>query len=483
MLLVTSLRRDGHRVVAVERGGDTKAFSAAQAEHVPVVVGDALDLSVLRAARVQNASYVVCLLSSTEDNVAVALAARRLLAESPTASPDPILLVYARPYGYVSTLRDIHFGRLRAAGSLLESMDFINVEENVAQQLLRRWKLKVQDGQRGLGNGSDVVVPDTLVLLGLSDITEALLVEISRRVVGTKISPPARTVLLGPDPMGWLQTLLWRHPGLNCLGTVEATVACTPIEQVKQASEELCTSPGRVLVVCVLPGAAGTEVTQHQLAEKGVLYPSHSSLIVALCAPGAGSIAEFVADDSFLGIDSLVDGMDAESVLTHRYEDLARSIHDFYIEQRIADGSYDPTAPQIVPWDGLAPTYKESNRDQARSILQALGAAGLTVRRLGTAASNTTSGPKSLSISLVEDLARGEHERWCIDRRRDGWKHGSVRDNEHRIHPDLLEWAQLSEDVREKDRQMVRNWSSLLAREGYEIVETPRGEGEKESVV
>jgi hypothetical protein len=168
MLLVTSLRRDGHRVVAVERGGDTKAFSAAQAEHVPVVVGDALDLSVLRAARVQNASYVVCLLSSTEDNVAVALAARRLLAESPTASPDPILLVYARPYGYVSTLRDIHFGRLRAAGSLLESMDFINVEENVAQQLLRRWKLKVQDGQRGLGNGSDVVVPDTLVLLGLS---------------------------------------------------------------------------------------------------------------------------------------------------------------------------------------------------------------------------------------------------------------------------------------------------------------------------
>ena len=62
----------------------------------------------------------------------------------------------------------------------------------------------------------------------------------------------------------------------------------------------------------------------------------------------------------------------------------------------------------------------------------------------------------------VEVLAKMEHERWQADRLLSGWRMGDTRNNISKVHTDLVPWKKLSKEVKEKDRDPVRNIVNLL---------------------
>ena len=70
-------------------------------------------------------------------------------------------------------------------------------------------------------------------------------------------------------------------------------------------------------------------------------------------------------------------------------------------------------------------------------------------------------------------MARMEHDRWCAERRRAGWTHGTKRDNDRKLHPDLVPWDELDEEAREKDRVMVRDLPAFLAKTGLGVERLP----------
>ena len=70
----------------------------------------------------------------------------------------------------------------------------------------------------------------------------------------------------------------------------------------------------------------------------------------------------------------------------------------------------------------------------------------------------------------VEIMSKAEHDRWCRYQRSNGWKWGTARDNDKRIHPDLVPWEELSEPSREKDRETVRELPEILVRYGIAVV-------------
>ena len=84
-----------------------------------------------------------------------------------------------------------------------------------------------------------------------------------------------------------------------------------------------------------------------------------------------------------------------------------------------------------------------------------------------------------------------EHDRWNRLKLDQGWCHGDPRDNEAKLHPDLLPWGEmtkdeliakygpkgegvgsrvLSEEEKEKDRDMVRRIAAILGTTGYTIM-------------
>ena len=74
----------------------------------------------------------------------------------------------------------------------------------------------------------------------------------------------------------------------------------------------------------------------------------------------------------------------------------------------------------------------------------------------------------------VEKLAPLEHQRWMDQRKADGWKQSSVRNDAKKRHPDLVDWSVLPETSRNKDRDAVRNlqttYETALADLGLQIV-------------
>jgi hypothetical protein len=62
----------------------------------------------------------------------------------------------------------------------------------------------------------------------------------------------------------------------------------------------------------------------------------------------------------------------------------------------------------------------------------------------------------------VEELAKLEHERWMAERTTDGWSYSFSKDTTAKTSPYLVPWEELSEEVRELDRETVRRIPRML---------------------
>ena len=54
------------------------------------------------------------------------------------------------------------------------------------------------------------------------------------------------------------------------------------------------------------------------------------------------------------------------------------------------------------------------------------------------------------------------HAEWCRDKIADGWRHGSVKDVKHRLHPNIIPWSELPKVQRQKDFIFCALISSFL---------------------
>ena len=160
-----------------------------------------------------------------------------------------------------------------------------------------------------------------------------------------------------------------------------------------------------------------------------------------------------------------------------RREALAREIHMGYLQTR-RENPRSTDDLTLQPWSKLKAHYKESNRGQADSIVGKLAFIGCTVGR-------PTDRPVrllGLTDDEVEVLAEIEHARWVVEKLQDGWKWGSERDDKLKTSPYLVPWAELSETMREYDRQPSRMIPELLAGVGLEVrrmrgTQAPAAEG------
>jgi RyR domain-containing protein len=138
------------------------------------------------------------------------------------------------------------------------------------------------------------------------------------------------------------------------------------------------------------------------------------------------------------------------------WERAAKLIH----ERFVATIEPQPNPPPArLPWTELDEFYRESNRRQVRNALW-------MVEQIAEHTWNTWGNPpKPLSVrdmaglTALQQLARmgfdhdpamkmakAEHEDWCRYYRRNHWKYGPVRDDEHRVHDKLVDWSVVEAD-------------------------------------
>jgi len=144
-------------------------------------------------------------------------------------------------------------------------------------------------------------------------------------------------------------------------------------------------------------------------------------------------------------------------------EILAKDIHEEYLKNQ--EGKKQASDPSMQPWEKLNENLKESNRRQADHIPEKL-------RRVGCGFAPVV-GKEPVVFEFtqqeVEILAEMEHERWVSERLLDGWIYGEKRDVENKVSPYLVPWNDLTDDVKEWDRQAMRGLPEFLAKAKFEI--------------
>lgn len=155
---------------------------------------------------------------------------------------------------------------------------------------------------------------------------------------------------------------------------------------------------------------------------------------------------------------------------------IASLIHAGFLQHPMKTDPSRPEDDSSAVWRDLRPDLRDSNLGQADDITVKLRSVGLWIRKRPkdrTEAASIEAGHKLLD-PFIEELAQNEHDRWCAQKRLQGWIAGADTGRESRVerllhHNCLFRWEQLSEDQKNQDRDPTGRIPELLARVELEI--------------
>jgi len=146
---------------------------------------------------------------------------------------------------------------------------------------------------------------------------------------------------------------------------------------------------------------------------------------------------------------------------------IARAVHASYLREitKQAPENFRNNDPSAVEFDELPPEIISTNMDNAAHIPTKLLSIGYMIRPVRK---GYKPGVLHLNDSEVETMARVEHLRWSWEKRINGWTAGKTKDLQGKTHPCLIPYDDLSENEKEKDRELVRLIPAILQDIKYE---------------
>jgi hypothetical protein len=149
--------------------------------------------------------------------------------------------------------------------------------------------------------------------------------------------------------------------------------------------------------------------------------------------------------------------------LLDNLENLAIAIHELFNQKQL---ERYPDKPLSYPcFADLPDTLKYSNLRQARSIANKLEIMGWEMRTKGSKGEVIIEIPED----VVEALAIFEHDEWVKERTSSGWKYGEIKNIEKKISPYIVPYDELTEEIKDLDRDTIRNIPELLDMIGMNI--------------
>lgn len=142
----------------------------------------------------------------------------------------------------------------------------------------------------------------------------------------------------------------------------------------------------------------------------------------------------------------------------------ARAIHDDYLKKRKKTSGFGSKEAD-VSWENLSQEYKDSNRKAADHM-------GVKMRGIGCEIVSKDDPRSSATFSEeeIEKLSELEHRRWNAERSLSGWTFGKQKNDKTRKTPYLIDWKDLSEDIKDYDRNTVKNIPNVLGLVGLKVV-------------
>lgn len=146
---------------------------------------------------------------------------------------------------------------------------------------------------------------------------------------------------------------------------------------------------------------------------------------------------------------------------------ISKSFHEKYLEEMKNFKTLDN--PAMQPWEKLSNSFKDNNRSQARDVPKKFYNLGYKIRYSSDKLIDRNPKKLLLTSDEIEIMAQMEHQRYIGEKLKSGWVFGPERDNELKESPYLVPWEELSETIKNVDREAVRKIPEIIEDIGFEI--------------
>ncbi len=458
MRLAKDFSQHGYRVVVIEGVKDNNLIELCRKQGIVVLFGDATDRVLLRRAGIQRAKYLVAVCADDGTNAEIALKARDIVRAR--KGHDLTVFVHMVDLELCNLLR----GWELSAEAQSFRLEFFSVHERGARHMLATYaffETQVLNHE------------PRMLFIGLGKLGRSLLVKAARDWYMKKLpeNNRLRISVIDKSAESKVKLLHMQYPQLEKACEIETW-------QIKENDPDfengafLYDQDGHlkidVIFICF-------DDDVHALVSALTLYRKtweHKVPIIARMSQESG-LAAMVRNERYsLGFEhihtfGLLDQTcNLESLLGGTHEVIARAIHEDYVNSQKQTGEKVCNNPSMVDWDDLPETLKESNRHQAAHIEVKMKAIGCGIQPLN----DWEAASFKFEPEEIELLAELEHQRWMEERLQNGWKFKSgPKDIAKKTSPHFVPYGELSWELKESDRNMIRNLPSFLARAGFQI--------------
>ncbi|MBD3349685.1 MAG: hypothetical protein GF400_10900 [Candidatus Eisenbacteria bacterium] len=455
---VADFSRVDSGIVAIERDSENDNVRTCDALGVPVLIGDATDITLLRRAGVDRARHIVSTCGDDGLNVDVAILAYGLAARR-RSDAEPLRCSVQIADLRLSQLLEEH-GILTRLEDRFEASIF-NVYQLSARRLLHDHPLDY------VGITPDDPRVPHLVIVGFGQMGESIAVQAAkigcfangcklRLDVIDRVAEARKEKFRGEHPaVDRLTDMTFIEGDAHDPGMLDRIRAWSEDEDTI-TSVAVCLDDDPRALSCALAILSRLEQRSTPL-----LVRMADSIGLATLLESEGEHSAWTRHVHAFG---MVDTMCTREALLHEEQDkLARAIHEDYVRRARARGRSDSDRA-MRPWSRLDESLRNSNRQSADHI-------PVKLRAIGCASSaEPLDAPEveEFTEEEIELLSRMEHARWCSERILQGWSDGP-RDHEHRTTPYLVGFDDLPEEIKDYDRDAVRAIPGYLKAVGKKI--------------
>jgi hypothetical protein len=453
--LVSELLDQGRPVVAIEKDLGNERVATLRRQGAIVLAGDATDPAVLTGARLQRTRHLISLLGQDGPNLRVAVQAYGLTR--------------GRQQGRLTCM--IHLNSLELLDLIKNSE--LTIDTDVPFQLesfnayarAARLLLQADPGWQATAPGEEIA--QRVLVIGMGRLGENLVRHAAYTWHLLKRQAELHITVLDRDAEQKVAALLRKHPQIS------ETCRLIPLEI------DLCAID--LLHERLQIGSAQQPIDRVYICLSDPLLSLQVCLnLVRLTRLLPGSILVRLAGDCELSdlmrnplpgladtnqvktFDIYEQTCSADLLVSGSHELLARDLHAVYLA---GTGEAGAGPDANLPWEQLSEEAKEANRQQADRIHRLLQSAGYSISPL----QDWDAAERAFQEEEIVQMGRLEHELWRQAKEANGWRYGKQKDNERRIHPDLVAWEALEDTEREKNLAFVRQLPALLARVGFQI--------------
>ena len=459
-------------IVIIDNEQESSLLEAAEAEQITVLRGSAHGTELLKAARVDRAAYVLMLCEKDDDNIRGAMEVFRIHEDAARGG-------HARP---LELGVHIHDDALRER--FMEHKIFRNQEDavevkvfsapdTVARLLLRKHPLEV-DAAGGQAERAHLLVVG-FDGLGQAIAREALFTSHYANLQKLKLTVVDRGLKEGEA------LFRYRYPGLEHVCEVtfqECEVNSANFDQLEILNQQ--PPKGEKLTVALCLGddmlnfstalKISSLVKSHDAGDSvKILFKAHDNRGVArlLYIPGNAPSSQ---SPPIIPFGMAEEECNFQTVIAPGREEIAREMHTRYFEGFMARGEKAGAWASLVEWPDLPAYLQDSNRWQfehlhvkIRLVDPRFADPKFADGDLATYAAKVSNDEfQALLEPHKKTMSRMEHDRWCAEKWLTGWEYDIKRDDDKKLHPDLVPFDELPRDIQQLDADTVNNMTDWL---------------------